>query len=99
MGVPVSCCLSAAGIGFMVILCPLGSWAFLTVGLPVLEPRDRTPTGLPRCAPMRCGRDGCPLYPGGGGVHTAGSSPGRRLPHLNGQPLPPWTATRPRTHH
>ena len=35
MHVPVSCCLSAAGVGFMVILCPLGSWAFLTVGLPV----------------------------------------------------------------
>lgn len=73
MGVPVSCCLSAAGIGFMVILCPLGSWAFLTVGLPVLEPRDRTPTGLPRCAPMRCGRDGCPLYPGDCGTHTVGA--------------------------
>ena len=38
MHAPVSCCLSAAGVGFMVILCPLGSWAFLTVGLPVLEP-------------------------------------------------------------
>ena len=25
--------------------------------------------------------------------------PGRRLPHLNGQPLSPRTATRPRTHH
>ena len=37
MGVPVSCCLSAAGVGFMVILCPLGSWAFLTVGLPALD--------------------------------------------------------------
>ena len=72
MGVPVSCCLSAAGIGFMVILCPLGSWAFLTVGLPVLEPRDRTPTGLPRCAPMRCGRVGCPLYPEDCGTHTVG---------------------------
>jgi len=22
--------------------------------------------------------------------------PGRRLPHLSGQPLSPWTATRPR---
>jgi hypothetical protein len=27
-------CLSAAGIGFLVILCPPRSWAFLTVGLP-----------------------------------------------------------------
>jgi hypothetical protein len=24
--------------------------------------------------------------------------PGRRLPHLNGQPLSPWTTTRPRTY-
>jgi hypothetical protein len=39
MHVPVSRCLSAAGVGFMAILCPLGSWAFLTVGLPVLELR------------------------------------------------------------
>jgi hypothetical protein len=32
--VPVSCCLSATGIRFWVILCPLRSWPFLTVGLP-----------------------------------------------------------------
>jgi hypothetical protein len=32
--VAVSRCLSAAGIGFLVILCPPGSWALLTVGLP-----------------------------------------------------------------
>jgi hypothetical protein len=24
--------------------------------------------------------------------------PGRRLPHRNGQPLSPWTATRPRAY-
>ena len=30
----VSCCLSATGIRFSVILCPPGSWALLTVGLP-----------------------------------------------------------------
>ncbi len=30
----VSCWLSAAGVGFLVILFPPGSWAFLTVGLP-----------------------------------------------------------------
>ena len=30
----VSCCLSATGIRFWVILCPLRGWPFLTVGLP-----------------------------------------------------------------
>jgi hypothetical protein len=32
--VPVSRCLSAAGVRFLVILCPPGSWALLAVGLP-----------------------------------------------------------------
>jgi hypothetical protein len=32
--VPVSCCLSATGVRFWAILRPLGSWAFLAVGLP-----------------------------------------------------------------
>ena len=35
---PVSCRLSAAGIRFLVIRCPLGDWASLTVGLPALSP-------------------------------------------------------------
>jgi hypothetical protein len=34
----VSRCLSAAGVGFLVILCPPGGWALLTVGLPDLGP-------------------------------------------------------------
>ncbi len=67
---PVSCRLSAAGVRFLVILFPLGDWAFLAVGLPGRH--ARTPTGLPRSTRMRCGRGGCPLYPGDGGAHTAG---------------------------
>jgi hypothetical protein len=34
---------------------------------------SRTPTGLSRCARMRYGRGGCPLYPGDRGAHTAGA--------------------------
>jgi hypothetical protein len=36
--VVVSRCLSAAGIGFSVILFPPGSWALLAVGLPAWRP-------------------------------------------------------------
>ena len=83
MGVPVSCRLSAAGLRFLVILCPLGGWAFLAVGLPAPVARGRTPTGLSRFARMRWGRGGCPLYPGDCGALAAGrSSPAvtRRFP-------------------
>ena len=65
--VPVSRCLSAAGIRFSVIRFPPGSWAFLTVGLPAQT--ARTPTGLPRSARTSYDRGGCPLYPGDGGAH------------------------------
>jgi hypothetical protein len=92
--VPVSCCLSAAGIRFLVILCPLGDWASLTVGLPARSCTSRTPTGLSRFARMRSGRGGCPLYPRDCGTHTAGTmSPtaARRLPTAG--PYRPSTAT------
>ena len=36
--------------------------------------QGRTPTGLPRSARVRCGRGGCPLYPGDCGARTAGRS-------------------------
>ena len=39
--VPVSCCLSAAGIRFSVIRFPPRDWAFLTVGLPGQRPGPR----------------------------------------------------------
>jgi hypothetical protein len=50
----------------------------------------RTRTGFPRSARMRCGRVGCPLYPGGDGIpHDRRWVRGRRLPPHNGRPLPP----------
>jgi hypothetical protein len=88
---PLSCCLSAAGIGFLGVLFPPGNPAFLTVGLPAApRRRRRTLTGFPRSARMRCGRAGCPLYPGGDGVPCDHRDVrGRRLPPCNGWPLPP----------
>lgn len=68
MNVPVSCRLSATGIRFLVIQCPLENWASLTVGLPAPVTKDRTPTGLSRCTRMRYDRRGRPLYPGDGGA-------------------------------
>jgi hypothetical protein len=61
MGVPVPCCPSATGVRFLAILCPLGSWASLTVGLPAPVAGHRAPTGLSCFARMRCGRQGA-LY-------------------------------------
>ena len=45
---------------------------------------------FPRSARMRCGRAGCPLYPGGDGVpRDHRDVRDRRLPPCNGWPLPP----------
>ena len=84
--VPVSRCLSAAGVRFLVILCPLGSWAFLAVGLPARVAKGRTPTGLSRFARMRCDRVGCPLCPGDCGArHGWHRFSSRRMPLHNGR--------------
>jgi len=90
---PVSCHLSATGVRFLVILCPLGDWASLTVGLPAPVARRRTPTGLPRSAHMRHDRRGRPLYPGDGGAHNDRRVlSGRRLPRHSGKSLHPGPA-------
>ena len=66
--VPVSCCLSAAGLRFLGILFPPRNSALLTVGLPALA--HRTLTGFPCSARVRCGWG------------RASSIPrGRRCPH------------------
>ena len=68
LSVPVSCCLSAAGLRFLGILFPPRNSALLTVGLPALA--HRTLTGFPCSARVRCGRG------------RASSIPrGRRCPH------------------
>ena len=64
--VPLSRCLSAAGIRFSVIRFPPRSWASLTVGLPSIT---RTPTGLPRSTRTSYDRGGCLLYPEDGDAH------------------------------
>jgi hypothetical protein len=51
--IPVSCCLSAAGLRFLGILFPPRNSALLTVGLPALA--HRTLTGFPCSARVRCG--------------------------------------------
>ena len=68
LSVPVSCCLSAAGLRFLGILFPPRNSALLTVGLPALA--HRTLTGFPCSARVRCGWG------------RASSIPrGRRCPH------------------
>ena len=73
MIVPVSRCLSATGIRFLVILCPPGNWAFLAVGLPVLLPGP-DPNGVATFRAHELRPGGCPLYPGDCGARTAGRS-------------------------
>ena len=73
MGVPVSWRLSATGVRFLAILCPLADWASFSR---LTGARLRAPdlTGLSRFARMRCGRGGCPLYPGDCGALTASTA-------------------------
>jgi len=72
----LSCRLSAAGIGFLGILYPPGSWAFVTSGLPPTQKAWRTPTGFPCSARMRPGWGWVPSVPRG-----------RRCPHGRTQSL------------
>ena len=89
--VPVSRCLSAAGIRFLAILFPPGD-----------RPSSRSAYRPCRAGPRRgfhvphardSDRGGRPLYPGDGGAHPAGRSiSGRRLPLPCGQSLHPAAA-------
>jgi hypothetical protein len=90
--VVVSRCLSAVGIGFSVILCPPGSWALLTVGLPDTRWACRTSTGLPRSARTSCDRGGRPLCPGDSGAHPdRGHFPAGARRFTATSPFPPPT--------
>jgi len=71
--VPVSCRLSAAGLRFLGILCPPGTSAPLTVGLPA--PRTGPWRGCHVPHAWDAAGGGRPLYPGDGGVHTAANAP------------------------
>ena len=84
---PLSCCLSAAGVGFLGILYPPWTWAFVTSGLPPTQKAWRTLTGFPCSARMRPGW-GCALCTPGTAVSTRPRSIlGRRLPPSNGRSL------------
>src|SRR6266498_5348105 len=67
--IPVSCCLSATGIGFLGVLFPPRDSASLTVGLPP-HPRRGGPDGVStfRTYETRPGR--VPAIPRSGGVHA-----------------------------
>ena len=56
--VPVSCCLSAAGIRFLGLPVPPRDCSFLTIGLPVTAHGAGTSTGFPRSPRMRTDRGG-----------------------------------------
>ena len=93
--VPVSCRLSATGIRFLVILCPLGSWAFLAVGLPVLLPGP-DPDGVATFRAHELRPGWVPSLPRGLRCpHGRQVIPGRRMPPCSGPSLHP----RPATHH
>ena len=94
----VSCCLSAAGLRFLGILSRPGIPPLLRSAYRAASGADPSGVSMFRTRETRLAQ-GALCTPGGGGVHTTGIPPGRRLPHLNGLPLPPRTATRPGTHH
>jgi hypothetical protein len=81
--VPVSCCLSATGIRFLVIHCPLGNWAFLAVGLPVPTAPDPNGIAMLHTHEMRPGW--APSKPRGRRCSCGRlCAADRRLPHHSG---------------
>ena len=84
-----------AGIGFLVILCPPGDWAFLAVGLPVLLPGP-DPDGVATFRAHELRPGWVPSLPRGLRCpHGRQVIPGRRTPPCSGPSLYP----RPATHH
>jgi len=92
----VSRCLSAAGVGFLVILFPLRSWALLTVGLPTSPQGGSDLDGVSvfRTHELRSGW--APPLPRGQRCSPCPESlTGQRLPLLSGVSLRPATTTHP----
>ena len=86
----VSCCLSATGVRFSVILFPPGSWALLTVGLPNTPKARPDPDGVTpfRTHEQRPGR--APSKPRGQRCSPRPRRlPAGRRPHHSGQSLHP----------
>ena len=78
-----------------VILCPPGTWAFLTVGLPGTT-GARTLTGLPRFALRDTAGVGASSTPGTAVPSWPDAVPGQRLPLPSGQSLRPRACIPPR---
>ena len=95
MSAPVSCCLSAAGVGLLDRPVPARD-----LGLPHgrLTSDRWTRTGIPRSARVSYGRVGCLLYPGTGGVRTADKSATAATAAFQRPVLHPATTSHPRGH-
>jgi hypothetical protein len=88
-----------AGIGFLAIRCPLGSWAFLAVGLPGLCWHP-DPIGVATFHTCELRPGWVPSLPRGRWCsHGRLLLPGRHLPHRSGKvPIPRSCFHRPRLH-
>ena len=94
--VPVSCCVSAAGLCFSAIRFPPRDWAFLTVGLPDVTARTSTGVTTFRAHELRAGW--VPPVPRGQRCSSRLSGlPSRRLPLGSGESLHSATASHRRS--
>ena len=90
--VVVSRCVSAAGIGFLVILFPPGNWALLAVGLPARSGSD--PDGVSTFRTLKLRPGWVPSISRGRRCSPGlATITGPRLPHLSGPSLRPATTT------
>ena len=97
MAALVSCCLSAAGVRFLGILSRPGIPPLLRSAYRAAGGADPSGVSMFRTRETRLAQGA--LFTPGAAVSTRPVNlPGRRLPHLNGQPLSSRTATRPGTH-
>jgi hypothetical protein len=93
----VSCCLSATGIRFLGILSRPGVPPLLRSAYRTAGGADPSRVSMFRTRETRLAQGA--LFTPGAAVSTRQVNlPGRRLPHLNGQPLSSRTATRPGTY-
>ena len=81
------CCLSAAGLGFRVILCPPGAGpssrsAYRSLSL------GPGPKGVVTLRTNEMRRVGCPLYPGERGTHTVEGFTNHCMTPFNRQSVP-----------
>ena len=97
MAALVSCCLPATGVRFLGILSRPGIPPLLRSACRAAGGADPSGVSMFRTRETRLAQGA--LFTPGAAVSTRPVNlPGRRLPHLNGQPLSSRTATRPGTY-